>query len=118
MWIDALALVLLGIFTLMGARRGALASGLSLFTLAAAYTGAILLGPSVGAGVAESFDLPAFLGAPIGGAVVFLAVFVAMAMVSYALRSSERSRRDGTPRARWNRALGGAFGATRHPVGP
>ena len=116
MWLDALALVLLGIFTLMGAQRGALASGLSLFTLAAAYAGAILLGPSVGAGVAESFDVPAFLGAPIGGAVVFLAVFVAMAMVSYTLRSVERSRRAGRPRARWNRALGGAFGATRGAV--
>ena len=77
MWLDALALVLLGIFTLMGAMRGALASGLSLFTLAAAYVGAILLGPRVGPGVAQSFNLPAMLGTPIGGAMVFLGVFLA-----------------------------------------
>ncbi len=112
MWLDIVALLLLGIFAGMGALRGALASGLSVLTLVAAYGAAIWAAPSLGPEVAELLDLPEWLGMPVAGTAAFLLTFVVMGVVSTILRRLERRKRLGSRGLR-DRFLGGAFGALR-----
>ena len=71
MWLDILALVLLAIFAALGARRGALATGLSLAGLVVGYLAAILAGRSFGDPAAELFGVSPLFGAPIAGTLAF-----------------------------------------------
>jgi len=112
MWLDAVALLLLGIFAGMGAMRGALASGLSVLTLAAAYGAAIWAAPSFGPEAAELVGVPEWLGMPVAGTVAFLLTFVVMGLVSLMLCRAERRKHRGSRSPR-DRFLGGAFGAVR-----
>jgi membrane protein required for colicin V production len=112
MWLDAIALLLLGIFAGMGAMRGALASGLSVLTLAAAYGAAIWAAPRFGPEAAELVSLPGWLGMPVAGTAAFLVTFVVMGLVSAILRRLQSRKRDRSRSPR-DRFLGGAFGAVR-----
>ena len=112
MWLDVIALLLLGIFAGMGAMRGALASGLSVLTLVAAYGAAIWAASRLGPEAAELAGVPEWLGMPVAGTAAFLLTFVVMGLVSAMLRRVERRKRrySRSPRDRF---LGGAFGAVR-----
>ncbi len=112
MWLDAVALFVLGIFIGMGALRGALATGMSLLTLVVAYTTAIVAAPRLGPGLALGFGLPKLVGLPLAGTLAFAAAFIVMTLVSRVLRRRERRLSDGTRGVR-DRFLGGVFGATR-----
>jgi uncharacterized membrane protein required for colicin V production len=112
MWLDAVALLLLGIFAGMGAMRGALASSLSVLTLAAAYGAAIWAAPRWGSEAAGWAGVPEWLGMPVAGTAAFVLTFVGMGLVSAILRRRERRKRHG-PRSPRDRFLGGAFGAVR-----
>lgn len=112
MWLDALALLLLGIFAGMGAMRGALASGLAVLTLAAAYGAAVWAAPRFGPEAAELVGVPEWLGMPVAGTLAFLLTFVGMGIVSAMLRRLERRKRHASRSPR-DRFLGGAFGAVR-----
>jgi uncharacterized membrane protein required for colicin V production len=112
MWLDAIALLLLGIFAGMGAMRGALASGLSVLTLAAAYGAAIWAAPRFGPEAAELVGVPEWLGMPVAGTAAFLLTIVGMGLVSAILRRRERRKRCDSRSPR-DRFLGGAFGAVR-----
>lgn len=108
MWLDALALVLLAIFAALGARRGALATGLSLAGLVTGYAVAILAGRHLGDVAAEAFGVSPLFGAPIAGTLAFCFVGFDFFLLSWILRR----RSDGviTPASR----VGGAFfGAAR-----
>lgn len=112
MWLDAIALLLLGVFALLGARRGGLAAGLSLLSLGVAYGAAIGFAPHFAAGSVESFGAPSWLGLPLAGTLVFLAVFLGMSLASWGLRRLER-RDEGGSRSPRDRFFGALFGATR-----
>lgn len=108
MWIDAVALLLLAIFAWRGARRGALASGLSLAGFALGYAAAIFAGIYAGGIAAELCGVSPLLGSPIAGTVAFLFVSFAIAVVSFVLRR----RSDAVPSTA-SRIGGACFGALR-----
>ena len=62
MWLDALALLILGLYTGMGAHRGGLASALGLITLGASYAAAIVAATRFGPVLARQLDMAEFLG--------------------------------------------------------
>ena len=108
MWIDAVAVLLLAIFAWLGARRGALASGLSLAGFALGYAAAIFAGMYAGGFAAALSGVSPVLGAPIAGTAAFLFVSLAVAIVSLVLR-----RRDPAAPSTASRIGGGCFGALR-----
>ncbi len=112
MWLDAAALLILGVFIGMGALRGALASALGLVTLAAGDGAAVIAGPRLGPVVAERLDLAQMVGLAVAGMAAFLAVFVVMGIASWFLNRWARERAAFGRSAR-DRFLGGAFGAVR-----
>lgn len=112
MWLDFLALLVLGLFTGMGAVRGGLASFLSLFSLGAAYAAAIWAAPRFGESAAEALGVSPWLGMPVAGSLAFLVTVLVMAGVSRGLKRLDRSGRDA-PRSPRDRFAGAIFGAVR-----
>jgi uncharacterized membrane protein required for colicin V production len=108
MWLDGLALVLLAIFAALGARRGALATGLSLAGLVIGYGVAILVGRHLGDVAAEVFGVSPLLGAPIAGTLAFCFVSFDFFVLSWVLR-----RRGDGVLSRASRVGGAFFGAAR-----
>ncbi len=111
MALDLLALVLLAIFAALGARRGALATGLSLAGFVVGYAVAIYAGRLFGDVTAEAFGVSPILGSPIAGTLAFCFVSFDFFVLSWVLRR----RGDGTvsPASR----IGGAlFGLARGSV--
>lgn len=111
MWLDAVALLVLGIFVGIGVYRGALLSVLGLATLAAAYGAAIWAGPRFGPVAAGELQIPEVMGLALAGTSAFLTAFVAMSLVSTWVKRRERRRTQ--PRSGRDRFLGGVFGAVR-----
>jgi membrane protein required for colicin V production len=111
MWLDLLALALLAGFALMGALRGAFATGMGLLTLVVSYAAAVLLAPVLGPALAEHFELPVILAYAVAGSGAFLAAYFVMGVANTLVRRFAR-RQDGvrTPRDRF---LGAAFGTLR-----
>jgi len=112
MWLDGLAILVLGLFTGMGAMRGGLASFLGLFSLGASYAAAIWAAPRYAEASAAALGAPAWLGVPIAGSIAFFSTFIVMGLVSFALRRLERRGRDGQRSPR-DRFAGAVFGAVR-----
>jgi membrane protein required for colicin V production len=108
MALDVLALVLLATFAWLGARRGALATGLSLGGLVAAYAAAVLAARHLGTAVGDALGVSPWVGAPVAGVVAFALVSFDVALVSWILRR----RRDAAPTPA-SRAGGAVFGALR-----
>lgn len=113
MWLNVIALLLLGFFAGVGALRGALASGMSLLSLAVAYGTGIWAAPAYGDRVAEAVGAPSWLGFPLAGSLGFLGALIAMGILSRVLRRREKRRRRGLPRAPGDRFIGGVFGMVR-----
>ncbi len=113
MLLDALAIVLLAIFVLLGATRGALASGLSLVALLVGYGAAFLVGPLLGPAVGSALGLPALFGGVAAGSLAFGLVFVAFAIGGRVLRRREAESRGDQPRPLWDRLGGACFGVAR-----
>ncbi|HEY5657253.1 MAG TPA: CvpA family protein [Myxococcota bacterium] len=111
MWLDAIALIILTAFAVLGALRGALATAMGLLSLAVAYGSGLTLGPVLGPSLAGRMDLPTPLGVALAGTGAFLAAYVAMGIVSALVRRLAR-RHDGERSAR-DRFLGGVVGAVR-----
>jgi hypothetical protein len=112
-WIDVLALALVGIFVFSGLVRGGLAAGLALVTLFGAYLAAWLLAPGLGPAAARALSLPSVFGLPAAGAAVFLAAYFGFGLVSTVVRARERRARAGDPRSAGDRARGGLLGGLR-----
>ena len=108
MWLDVLALVLLAIFAAFGARRGALATGLSLAGLVVGYAVAIYAGRALGDAAAQAFDVSPLFGSPIAGTLAFCCVSFAFFALSFVLR-----RRGDGEISPASRAGGALFGLAR-----
>jgi uncharacterized membrane protein required for colicin V production len=112
MWLDVLALILLGVFAGVGALRGGLAAGLALLTLAGSYFAGIALAPRLGPGLAEALGTAPWAGLALAGSLGFVAGFLGLSLLSLLLRRAERRRADGSRSPR-DRFVGGLFGALR-----
>ena len=108
MALDLLALVLLALFAWRGARRGALAAGLSLAALIVGYAAAWVASERLGDVAAASVGAPALLGGLIAGTGVFFSVTAAFGLVAWLAQ-----RRRTTPLTPASRAGGALFGALR-----
>jgi membrane protein required for colicin V production len=108
-WLDLLLFGILLAFTLVGAWRGALESGLRLAGWAGGYAAAFALGGLAGPATAAALGLPAWLGPVAAGTAAFLAVQVAFAVAIAVVRR----RREDSELPGGDRVLGAAFGAAR-----
>lgn len=113
MWFDAVALAVLAVFALLGALRGALATGVGLASLAFAYTLALVAGARLGPGASERLGLPALAGPAVAGTLAFGLAFAAATLVGAWLVRRERERRGDLPRTGADRVGGAAFGTLR-----
>jgi membrane protein required for colicin V production len=109
MALDLLALGLLVVFAWLGARRGALATGLSLAGIVGGYAAAWWAATRLGATASEALGVTPLLGAPLAGSAAFGAVVLATGIVSWIAR---RRTRD-VPATPASRAGGALFGALR-----
>ncbi len=112
MWLDAIALLVLGLFMGMGAIRGGLASALGLVSLGVSYGTAIWAAPRFGEQAALATGAPVWLGMPIAGTLAFLGTFLVMGVVSFGLKRLDRAGREGSRSPR-DRFVGATFGAAR-----
>jgi uncharacterized membrane protein required for colicin V production len=111
LWLDLLALLILGVFVGMGMLRGGLASGLAVASLGVAYGAALLAAPRLGPDVAAYLDVAELLGMALAGMGAFLLAFLGMGVVSRLLTRAARGR--GEARSARDRFLGGIFGGLR-----
>src|SRR4029450_8798974 len=95
MVLDLVALGLLLFFAWRGASRGALATGLSLVALVAGNIAAWWVATPDGDAPAEGLHMPLLLAAPVAGTLAFVAVWLAIAAISWAARrgSTEKAGR-------------------------
>ena len=113
---DALLILLLAVFALLGAWRGAVESGLRVAALAASYGAAVLAATKSGPAVAEALGIPPLLGMPLAGTAAFLACHVLFHVMLVIARSADRERRAGLPRSGADRLFGAVFGVARGAV--
>jgi uncharacterized membrane protein required for colicin V production len=111
--VDLLALIVLAVFVVVGARRGALASGLSLVALLGSYAAAILAASRLGPLAAESLGVAPPLGMIAAGTAGLVAAALLFSIVSFALRRAEASRRGDGARGALDHTFGALFGAGR-----
>jgi uncharacterized membrane protein required for colicin V production len=111
MWLDLLALGVLGAFALLGALRGGFATGMGLFALVAGYAAAVLGASALAPALASRLRLPDLIALPLAGSGMFVLGFAAVSLLGFALRRAfgfgegERSPRD--------RFVGATFGGVR-----
>jgi uncharacterized membrane protein required for colicin V production len=115
MWLDVVALILLGVFVGMGWLRGALASFTGLAALAAGYGAAIAFAPALGPAMPLDPGTPAIFAIAVAGCVVFLAVYLAVALAGSLARRAQRER-NGDHHSLRDRFLGAVFGGVRGAV--
>lgn len=106
MWLDLLVVAVLVLFAGFGAWRGALVSGLSLFSLLGAYAAAVWGGPLL----APMFGEGSLLALPVAASAAFLGAYIALSLISALLRRIFAG--DGEHSAR-DRFLGACFGGVR-----
>lgn len=112
MWLDVVALILLGVFIGIGCLRGALASFIGLAALVLGYAAALAAAPPLAAALPLSPATPGIVGIALAGCLVFAVVY---ALVLIAGRLVRRAQGDGHGEGRSlrDRFLGGLFGAVR-----
>ncbi len=113
MLLDMIALLLLGVFALLGAWRGALASGAGLVTLVLSYTGGVFAASHFGAAASTQLGLHELLGPAVAGTAGFALTFIVCGAISMLLKRWAERRRDGYPRGGGDRFLGAIFGGVR-----
>lgn len=109
MALDLLALCLLLLFAWLGARRGALATGLSLAGIVGGYAAAWWAATQLGAATAGALGVTPLLGAPIAGSAAFIGIVATTGLIAWLAR---RHAPD-VPATPASRAGGAIFGALR-----
>jgi hypothetical protein len=112
MWLDLLALTLVGVAAGFGAARGALAGALGLVSLAGGCAAALVAGPRLGPRLAAAAELPAPLGTALAGSLACAGAWVGLGVLGRWLRRIEE-RRIGLSRRLPDRLGGGVLGAAR-----
>ena len=107
MWMDALVLVLIGILTWSGARRGAAVAGVQLVGLPLAYAGAAGAAFAFGPALARELDWAQAVGTLVAGSAGLVLVQLFVSVLTRSLR--ERGEEPAGP----SQALGAVFGALR-----
>jgi uncharacterized membrane protein required for colicin V production len=115
MAIDLVALALVCLAAGFGAARGALAGAVGLATLFGAGAAALLAAPRLGPRLAVAAELPAALGTPLAGGLVFAFASVTLGLVGRWLRELETPR-PGSSRSALDRLVGGLLGALRGAI--
>jgi membrane protein required for colicin V production len=112
MGLDALSVIVLGLFAGFGALRGAVAGLLSLCGLALGYAAAVFAAGHYGAPVAELTGLPELAGVALAGTLAFAVTSAAFGLFAVLLRRCRvlGSGRESSPRDRF---LGAVFGGLR-----
>ncbi len=110
---DALALGLLGLFSALGARRGAIGSAGALLALIGGYAAAILAAIRLGPATAQALAVPAPLGSVAAGTAAFLGVAIAIGLGIGTWRRAADARRGDAPRSFVDRLGGALFGLAR-----
>ena len=111
MWLDLLALCVLGAFVVLGVVRGGFATGMGLLALAVGYAAAVLGAGPLAPSIAHALGQPDLIALPLAGTVMFVAGFAGVSLLAFWLRRAfgfgegERSLRD--------RFLGAVFGGVR-----
>ena len=113
MWLDLLALALLTVFAVMGAVRGAFATGMGLLTLLVGYCAAVLLAPVLAPPIEAWLDVPELIALPLAGSAGFFGAYAVMLFVTALLRRITERRDDEVERSPRDRFLGGVFGTVR-----
>lgn len=112
MVLDLLAAAILTLFAVVGAVRGGLASGLSLFALVGGYIAGLVCAHLFGGVAGAAFGLP-LLGPAIAGSIGFAAVFLVCGIFGFFLRRWDAENRGDLPRGGFDRIMGACFGLAR-----
>jgi len=112
MWLNFVALVLLGVFIGIGWLRGALASFVGLAAFVIGYAVAIAAAPALAPKLPLSPETPGFVALVLAGCLVFAATY-ALVLLGGALVKRAQGERDAGERSLRDRFVGGLFGALR-----
>lgn len=113
MSLDLIALVVLGLFVLVGMLRGLVRSGLGLVSLVLGYVNAAFAAKHLGPTVAEQLGLPFIVAAPLVGTLGFLATAIVFGILTTPLRRADHERAHATGRGLLDRLGGGLVGGAR-----
>ena len=112
MWLNVVALILLGIFIGIGWLRGALASFVGLAAFVIGYAASIAAAPLLAAKLPLSPETPGFVAVALAGCLVFVVVYLLILIAGTLARRAQRERA-GAGHSLRDRFLGGLFGAVR-----
>ncbi len=112
MWLNVLALILLGVFIGIGWLRGALASFVGLAAFVIGYAASIAAAPALAAKLPLSPETPAFVGVVLAGCLVFAVVYALVLFAGMLVRRAQDVPA-GSGRSVRDRFVGGLFGAVR-----
>ncbi len=114
--IDGIGLAILGLYVLLGARRGALASSMRiacpLLAYGTAFFGASLAGPLI----SRWFDLPSLLGLILAGVIFFVLGLIGAGVAVWLIQRRLGDQRGSWPRGGLDRIGGGLVGVAHGAV--
>lgn len=113
MLLDLVALGILGVFVLMGALRGGVASLMSLLALVLSYAAAVWAAQSFGESVSQGLGVSPLLGPAIAGTGAFLGTAISVGLLGVGVRKWADGLRGDSRMSSANRWLGGFFGFLR-----
>ena len=113
MLLDVVALAILGLFVLMGALRGGVASLMSLVTLVLSYVAAVWGAQTFGAPLGDAMGNRPLLGTVIAGSAAFFGTAICVGLTGMLIRKWAEGLRGDSPMSVANRWLGGFFGFVR-----
>ena len=113
MVLDLIALAILGVFALIGALRGGVASAMGLMTLVASYAVAVWAAQNLGTSLAEKTGLSPLLAPVVAGTAGFLLTAVTVGGIGAVVRRWAGGLRGDSRMGVANRWLGGFLGVVR-----
>jgi len=113
MGLDLIAVVVLGLFVVLGMIRGLIPSGLGLASLALGYVNAAFVAKQFGPAVAETFGITTILATPMVGTVGFFVTMLVFGILTFPIRRSDREKAAAFGRDGLDRLGGGLLGGAR-----
>ena len=113
MVLDLIALAILGIFGLIGALRGGVASAIGLVTLVASYLGAVWAAQTLGTPLSEKTGLSPIFAPVIAGTAGFFVTAIVVGGLGALVRRAAAGLSGDSSLGAANRWMGGAIGVVR-----